>query len=154
MSLRVTIAEGLNTLGFLGRERNRWSGFARFLGCFGRQLQLRLAYFYSITKPNPGIESYTLSFWFKPDSTGSTQALFAKGTEVSTTNTEGFLAYLKSGDAVVRAADGNNVAHAFAPSISTDWHHFAAVRESNAINRKVVSLPPVTVISPLSVQTA
>ena len=79
----------------------------------------------------PGSESYTLSFWFKPDSTGSTQALFAKGTEVSTTNTEGFLAYLKSGDAVVRAADGNNVAHAFAPSISTDWHHFAAVVNRN-----------------------
>jgi hypothetical protein len=43
MSLRVTIADSEDTLGFLLRERNQWSGFARFLYRFCRQLQFWLA---------------------------------------------------------------------------------------------------------------
>ena len=83
------------------------------------------------TALRPASGSYTIAFWFKADNPSNTQALFAKGTTISTTNTEGILAYLNSDNAIARAADGNDVAHAFSSSLSSDWHHFAATLDRN-----------------------
>ena len=49
---------------------------------------------------------YTVSFWFRADSTSGSQPLFAKGTDLSSpVATEGLMVYLLTGDVVARAAD-------------------------------------------------